>query len=73
MSCATPYSSVLAAKHLVVLAMVAVTLVRSVALRPRGRPRSPQQEKLSLALLLANAALGVIVLLLSALGAALGG
>lgn len=70
-SFANPYAAGLAAKHLLMLAMVAVTLVRSVALRPRGRPRTPRQEKLSLALLLVNGALGLVVLFLSALTAAL--
>jgi uncharacterized membrane protein len=70
-SFANPYTASLAIKHLLMLAMVAVTLVRSVALRPRGRPRTPREEKLSLALLLVNAALGLLVLLLSALTAAL--
>lgn len=37
-SFANPYSSVLSLKHVLVLLMVAVALLRSVALRDRGRP-----------------------------------
>lgn len=66
-----PYSTVLAIKHLAVLAMIAVTLVRSLVLgRRRGTPTS-SQEKLSALLLFVNVALGVVVLLLSGFSAAL--
>jgi uncharacterized membrane protein len=59
------YSAMLALKHILVLAMVAVALIRSLAL---GRGRGPQksaQEKLSAGLLFLNVALGVLVLLLT--------
>jgi len=66
-----PYSTVLAIKHLVVLAMIAITLVRSLVLGRRPGPPSPSQEKLSVLLLFVNVALGVVVLLLSGFTAAL--
>ena len=57
------YSAMLALKHILVLAMVAVALIRSLALgRGRG-PQKPAQEKLSAGLLFLNVALGVLVLL----------
>ncbi|MBN1581797.1 MAG: hypothetical protein JXA89_13920 [Anaerolineae bacterium] len=59
------YSAMLALKHILVLAMVAVALIRSLALgRGRG-PQKPAQEKLSAGLLFLNVALGVLVLLLT--------
>ena len=64
------YSAVLALKHVVVLAMVAVALIRSLALgRGRG-PQKPALEKLSAGLLFLNVALGVLVLLLTGFAAA---
>jgi len=64
------YSTVLTVKHLFVVAMIAVTLVRSLVLGRRPGPSTPSQEKLSVLLLLINVALGVVVLLLSGFAAA---
>lgn len=68
----TPYSTALALKHLVVLAMIAVTLFRSLVLGRQRQPLEPSQEKLSMALLVANLVLGVVVLLLTGIGVAFG-
>ncbi|MBN1399391.1 MAG: hypothetical protein JXA74_01060 [Anaerolineae bacterium] len=66
-----PYSAALAIKHLLVTAMGAIALYRSLALgRAQGAPR-PDRERLGAVLLVLNAALGVLVLLLSAFSAAL--
>jgi putative copper export protein len=67
-----PYSTVLTIKHLLVLAMVGVTLYRSLVLGRRSEPSAPTQEKLSVALLLLNMVLGIGVLLLSGFSAAFG-
>jgi len=64
------FSAVLAAKHVLVIAMVAIALVRSLALGRRPGPLTASQENLNLLLLLANAVLGVAVLLLSGFSAA---
>lgn len=64
------YSTALTLKHLLVLAMIAVTLYRSLVLGPHREPLRPGQERLSAALLFANMVLGVVVLLLSGLSAA---
>lgn len=64
------YSTWLAIKHLLVLAMIAVTLVRSLVFGRRRRPATPSEERMSMVLLFVNAALGVIVLLLSGFVAA---
>jgi uncharacterized membrane protein len=60
------YGFVLSLKHVLTLLMVAVTLLRSVALRAAD----PSQERLKAALLFLNVALGILVLLLSGFSAA---
>ncbi len=65
------YSTVLAIKHILVLAMVGVALYRSLALGRRNKPSSPAQEKVKAGLLLLNIVLGIVVLLLSGFSAAL--
>jgi len=66
-----PYSVVLSLKHLLMLGMVAVTLVRSLALGRRAVHLSPSQEKLKAGLLVGNIVLGVGILLLTGFVAAL--
>jgi len=60
-----PYSTVLTLKHILVLAMVAIALYRSLALGRRSGPSTPSQEKLSAGLLFLNIALSIVVLLLT--------
>ncbi len=65
------YSTVLSFKHILVLAMVAVALLRSLVLgRWVGQP-TPAKESLKMALLFLNIALGIGVLLLSGFSAAI--
>lgn len=66
-----PYSTLLAVKHVLVLVMIGITLYRSLVLGRKTGPAAPAQEKLSAGLLIANAALGVIVLLTSGILAGL--
>jgi len=70
-SFANTYSIFLSLKHVLVLAMIAITLYRSLVLGRRTGPSTPAQEKLSVKLLLLNMILGVAVLLHSGFGAAL--
>jgi len=65
------YSTVLTIKHILVLAMVAVALFRSLVLGRRSGPSTPSQEKLKAGLLFLNIILGVAILLLSGFSAAL--
>jgi len=67
-----PYSTVLTLKHILVLAMIAVTLYRSLVLGRRKGPSTPAQEKLSAKLLFFNIVLGISILLLSGFSVALG-
>ena len=60
----------LSLKHILVLVMVAVALIRSLVLGRRSGPPSPVQEKLKVGLLFPNIALGIGVLLLSGFAAA---
>jgi len=62
------YSAVLAAKHILVLAMIFIALYRSLAL---AKGFSPTQEKLKAILLFLNIVFGVGILLLSGFTAAL--
>lgn len=64
------YSTLLTLKHILVLAMIAVTLYRSVVLGRQRGPSTRTQETLSAGLLLLNLVLGVLVLLLSGFSAA---
>jgi len=66
-----PYATVLGIKHILVLLMVTIALIRTLALGRGGRSASPAQEKLKAGLLLFNMVLGVAVLLLSGFNAAL--
>lgn len=65
------YSSMLTLKHILVVAMIAIALYRSLGLGRVGRPISEVQEKLKAVLLFFNMALGIVVLLLSGILAAL--
>jgi len=70
LSLGNTYSTVLSLKHIVVLAMVGVALVRSLGLGRRRGPSTPSQEQLKAGLLFLNIALGIAVLLLSGLAVA---
>lgn len=71
-SFANPYSTVLTLKHILVLAMIAISLYRSLVLGRRTGPSSQAEQKLSVKLLLLNLILGIAILLLSGFSVALG-
>ncbi len=66
-----PYSTVLTLKLILVLAMVAVALIRSLVLGRQRGPATPSREKLSAGLLFINILLGIVVLLLTGFAVAL--
>jgi putative copper export protein len=68
---ANTYSTILALKHILVLAMIGIALYRSLVLGRQRGPSTPSQEKRSAGLLFLNIALGIAVLLLSAFCATL--
>ncbi len=66
------FSAILSLKHLVVMVMIALSLYRARLVRHLQLQPDEKKERFSMMLLLANAALAVIVLLLSAFLPALG-
>ncbi len=62
------YSAVLAVKHILVIAMIAIAMYRSLAL---AQASTPTQENLKKVLLILNIIIGVSILLLSGFTAAL--
>jgi len=65
------YSTVLATKHILVVAMIAIALYRSLVLGRKSGASTPSQEKLKASLLMANIVLGIAILLFSGFIAAL--
>jgi putative copper export protein len=65
------YSAALTIKHILVLAMIAIALYRSLVLGRKGKQSTPAQEKLSVRLLFLNIILGIAILLVSGYTAAL--
>jgi hypothetical protein len=61
----------LSLKHVLVLAMTAIALYRSLILGRRGRPSTPSREKLSAGLLVLNMVLGIGVLFVTGLAVGL--
>ncbi len=72
LSFADPYSTYLSLKHILVIAMVVISLYRSIALVRRGGAPTPAQEKVKTGLLIVNLLFGIAVLLLSGLTTAYG-
>lgn len=70
-SLANPYSTALTVKHILVVTMIVVALMRSLGLRRRTTPPGSSQEKRSSPLLLLNIIMGVAVLLINGFMAAL--
>lgn len=67
----TPYAAALSVKHILVILMIGIALVRSLVLGRGGGQTTPQKEKLNFSLLVTNAALAVAVLFTSGLIAAM--
>jgi len=65
------YSTLLAIKHILVVAMIAIALYRSLVLGRKSGVSTPSQEKLKASLLIVNIVLGIAILLLSGFTAAL--
>ena len=65
------YSTVLVIKHILVVAIIAIALYRSLVLGRKKGVSTPSQEKLKVSLLMVNIVLGIAILLLSGFTAAL--
>jgi uncharacterized membrane protein len=70
-SFSSTYTALLSVKHLAMIAMVVIALLRSQGVQRMKIPQ-PRKNALSMVLLLLNLALGVLILLLSGFVAALG-
>lgn len=66
-----PYSIALSIKHILVLAMIGISLYRALVLGKEKGPSSPAKERLNTQLLLTNITLAFLVLLTSGFVAAL--
>ena len=64
------YSTILTIKHILVVAMIAIALYRSLVLGRKSGASTPNQEKLKAGLLMVNIVLGIAILLLSGFSAA---
>jgi uncharacterized membrane protein len=68
----TPYEVLISVKHLLVFIMVIIAVVRGFFVGGNIFSFTPSQKKLSMALLLLNVILGVAVIFISGISAALG-
>ena len=68
----TPYGILISVKHLLIFVMVIVAVVRGFVLGGQFDTFSPSKKKLSAGLLMLNSVLGVTVIFLSGISAAIG-
>jgi len=71
LSFSSQYATLISIKHIIILIMVAIALIRRFGLGRKLSGITPQEMKLYMALLFANVVLGVTVLVLSGLAAAM--
>ena len=68
----SPYTSILSIKHILVILITVIALVRSIAFRTAASGKDKSKKKLSMLLLLVNTILGTIILVLSSIIAVIG-
>ena len=67
-----PYASILSIKHILVIVITVIALVRSLAFRNAASGKDKSKKKLSMALLFINTLLGTVILVLSSITAVIG-
>lgn len=67
----TPYTTVLSIKHILVILMTVIAVVRSTAFRKAASSKDKSKKKTSMALLMVNTLLGLAILVLSSVNAIL--
>jgi len=72
LSFSTTYSSIVSIKHLLIFVMMAVGVYRGFVLGSKIEEFQPKQQKIYTGLLMLNSFLGIVVLVLSGICAALG-
>jgi uncharacterized membrane protein len=68
----TPYSVAISVKHILVFLMIIISVVRGFLLGGKGKVDMPEKSKAALILLILNGILGIGVILLSGISAAMG-
>ena len=63
----SPYTSILSIKHILVVLITVIAIVRSVAFKNAASGKDKSKKKLSMALLMVNALLGTVILVLSSI------
>jgi uncharacterized membrane protein len=71
-SFANPYASILSIKHILVIVITVIALVRSIAFKNAASSKDKSKKKLSMALLFINTLLGTVILVLSSIAAVIG-
>jgi len=66
------YASILSIKHIFVILVAVIALVRSIVLKNAASSKDKSKKKLSMALLMVNALLGTVILVLSSICAVIG-
>lgn len=69
---ANQYASILSIKHILVILVAVIALVRSIAFKNAASSKDKSKKKMSMALLLVNAFLGTVILVLSSICAVIG-
>ena len=69
---ANPYATILSIKHALVILVTVIALVRSIAFKNAASSKDKSKKKLSIALLLVNAFLGIVILVLGSINAVIG-
>ena len=63
----SPYTTILSIKHILVILITVIAIVRSVAFKNAASGKDKSKKKLSMALLMVNAFLGTVILVLSSI------
>ena len=66
------YATILSIKHILVILITVIAIVRSVAFKNAASGKDKSKKKLSMALLMVNALLGTVILVLSSINAVIG-
>jgi len=61
------YATILSIKHILVILITAIAIIRSVAFKNAASGKDKSKKKLSMALLMVNALLGTVILVLSSI------
>jgi len=69
---ANPYGTILSIKHILVILITVIALVRSIAFKNAASSKDKAKKKISMALLMVNTFIGTVILVLSSIIAVIG-